>query len=724
MEVRTSVARAWWTWVPNSAWVNDLRFGWDNSRSTNSASFDCTSGSGAPNYASMGFVSGGTTCGFPTVTITGFTEGTGTNVLGGSGGTDETSGLWRLLDNVSYTHGNHIFKFGGEFLYARLSISLGIDAGKGTINFNTSNNAFAGATALQNFFAGKVGSATIQTGTIPRNFTFPAYAWFAQDDWRILPRVTVNLGLRYEYTSPIHEADNLIGNIALGTTAGIVQAGNGTDLYKLTKTSLAPRFGLAWDVTGKGKTVVRTGFNIVYQNPSVNPFITPGAQLTQIPTGLNLVNGNTVVAPVGNITLHSVSVPAFTWAANSSMFGSFVGTNASCTSAAPCVIGGVASQLQYPMVLNWNFGIQHAINNNLTIEVGYVGNHGQHLLDFLDINQPIPNGANSGSSTKENAARPYTLNGQYPWFSQMKLLGGVYNVSNYNALQVIARQRASHGLTFLATYTYSHAMDTNSSDLGMLPPQDARNPTAEYGNSSYDLRHRVTFGPSYMIPGRKGYAQMLQGWQVTSTLAVYSGRPINPTDPSSGGDDLSATGVGQDRWTLVGNASDFTGFGKTTAIPCFYNPGTASGVFSSACTSGLPAACASAAAGEPSGAGGFTGTQSLNSLGCYMMGSSVIIPPAKGTFGTMGRFQIYGIGYWEWDASIIKTWKVKEKISTQFRAEFYNVTNSTRFNAPAANLASPSTLGVSSATPDVGVNSPIVGTGGPRKIQLGLKFIF
>jgi hypothetical protein len=216
----------------------------------------------------------------------------------------------------------------------------------------------------------------------------------------------------------------------------------------------------------------------------------------------------------------------------------------------------------------------------------------------------------------------------------------------------------------------------------------------------------------------------LEGWQVTSTVSIYSGRPLNFTDPASGGDDLSATGVGQDRWTLVGNASDFQGFGKTTSIPCFYAPGSASGAFSSACTAGLPAACVSAAAGEPSGAGGFTGTASLNSLGCYMMGNSVIVPPAKGTFGTMGRYQILGVGYWEWDASIIKTWKIKEHVDTQFRAEFYNVTNSTRFNTPATNLASPSTLGVSSATPDVGVNSPIVGTGGPRKIQLGLKFRF
>lgn len=90
----------------------------------------------------------------------------------------------------------------------------------------------------------------------------------------------------------------------------------------------------------------------------------------------------------------------------------------------------------------------------------------------------------------------------------------------------------------------------------------------------------------------------------------------------------------------------------------------------------------------------------------------------------MSRNAIYGVGFWEWDMSIIKSWQIKERLTTQFRAEFYNLTNSTQFYAPLANLSSPSTFGSANATPDVGVNSPIVGTGGPRKIQLGLKFIF
>jgi len=109
-------------------------------------------------------------------------------------------------------------------------------------------------------------------------------------------------------------------------------------------------------------------------------------------------------------------------------------------------------------------------------------------------------------------------------------------------------------------------------------------------------------------------------------------------------------------------------------------------------------------------------------LGCYMKGSSVIVPPAKGTFGTMSRYMIYSLGTWEVDMSVIKSFKIRENISTQFRAEIYNLTNSTFFSAASATLSSPSTFGASSSTPDT--NSPFVGTGGPRKIQLGLKILF
>jgi hypothetical protein len=751
-EVHTRVARAWWTWVPNSSWVNDLRFGWDNILISNTGSYDCATqptpfggftdnqwvpGSGGPDYQKLAnFVSGGQpSCAFPTVTISGFTGST----LGGATGSLDTSGIERIVDSVSWAHGNHNMKFGGEFRLNHGTPVLNFSNYKGTLNFNNNNaalNAIAGATPLENFMAGIVTTASIGVGTVPRQFTFHGGAFFIQDDWRIFPRLTINLGLRYEVTSTVHEVNNLFGNIALGTTSGIVQQqSSGSPLYSLSKNGIAPRFGLAWDITGKGTTVLRTGFNIVYQNPTIQAFITPG--MNTVPTALALKNGATVVVAAGsagtidtaNVT--GISPPAafttpqalaaMTIVGGQSFFNNLSnalgGISASCSSASPCTIGGAANNIQMPQVFTWNFGVQHAITPNLTLDINYVGTHGQHMLDSIDINQPLPGTTNTASA--ENLRRPYTVSGQYPWFSQMKLLDGVTNVSWYHGFQVILRQRNWHGLSGLAAYSFSHALDNQSSDLSPVLPQDSRNLAAEYGNSSFDMRHRVSFAPSYNIPGRPGYFQMLQGWQVTTTAKVSTGLPINPIDAT---DDTSGTGEGQDRWTLGGSPNDFAGFGTNLPIPCFYNSATASNTWKSACTAGLPQACIDTANAEPTAFPGFTGLARLNQLGCYMMGNSVLVPAAMGTFGSMARYQIRALGNWEVDLSIIKTFKIKERLTSQFRAEIYNLSNSTFFAAPSATLSSPSTFGSSSSTPDSA--SPFVGTGGPRKIQLGLKFIF
>jgi hypothetical protein len=772
-EVHTRVARAWWTWVPNSSVVNDLRFGWDNILISNTGSYDCATqpapfggftdnqwvpGSGGPDYQKLNnanFVSGAQpSCAFPTVTISGFTG----NTLGGATGSLDTSGIERIVDSVSWAHGNHNVKFGGEFRLNHGTPILNFDKYKGTLNFNnTAGNTAAsnqsylcavpiplgstcsaqGISPLMNFMAGIVTSASIQVGTVPRQFAFHGGAFFVQDDWRIFPRLTINLGLRYEATSTVHEVNNLFGNIALGTTSGIVQQqSSGSPLYSLSKNGIAPRFGLAWDITGKGTTVLRTGFNIVYQNPTIQAFITPGMNL--VPTALALKNGANVVVAAGSAgTIDTANTGTLTppnGAATivagqpyfTNLSNSVGGFTASCSSAAPCSIGGAANNIQMPQVFTWNLGVQHAITPNLTLDINYVGTHGQHMLDSIDINQPIPNGANSGNSKAENAARPYTLNGQYPWFGQIKLLDGVTNTSWYHGFQLILRQRNWHGLSGLAAYAYSHALDNQSSDLSPVLPQDSRNLAAEYGNSSFDLRHRLSFAPSYNIPGRPGYFQMLQGWQITTTAKVQSGLPINPIDAT---DDTSGTGEGQDRWTLGGSPKDFAGFGTASPIPCFAAP-TAGSTWTKACTVGtaaqpLPQACLDTAAAEQTGLSNgvvTTGTQRVLQLGCYMMGNSVMVPAALGTFGTMARYQIRSLGNWEVDLSIIKTFKIKERLTSQFRAEIYNLSNSTFFAAPSATLSTPSTFGSSASTPDSA--SPFVGTGGPRKIQLGLKFLF
>jgi hypothetical protein len=759
-EVHTEVARAWWTWVPNSSWVNDLRFGWDHILISNTGAYDCPtnpgsylgftdnqwiSGSGAPDYAKLAnFVSGGLPqCGssgnsaFPTISIAGFTGGNGAAVPGGSppvlGGattTLDTSGIERWVDSVSWTHGNHITKFGGEFNLDHGTIDLNADRNKGSLAFLSNGTT----TGLMNFMAGVVGKYSIQEGTVPRQFVYHSTAGYIQDDWRITQRLTLNLGLRYENNSTVREVNNLFGNVDLTSATGVIQQGQEKLLYKFAPTAFAPRLGLAYDIAGKGTTVLRAGANIAYQNTTIQGFITPG--MNQVPTGLPLTNisAGTTVNEGGSINLFYLKSQTPPAGANTIVAGtpffssSLVGTGTTgCTSAAPCTIGGTASELQMPRVFNWNLGVQHAITRSLTLDAEYVGTKGQHLFDYADMNQPAP--GSSTNATIENARRPFFT--KFPYLSQINVVGSIPAWSNYNGLQLIARERANHGLTFLATYTYAHALDTESSDLNPVIPQDARCVTCEYGNTSYDLRHHVTMGITYDIPGKSGYARLLKGWQISTTANVFSGRPFNAVDTS---DDISGTGENQDRWNLMGTPKDFdTKFGTTQGIPC-YDAGLAgtSGTWKGACINGPVNAptiwqqCVNAANSLPNSPAGTTGNTTglamLNNFGCYAMGGSVIVPSSQGNFGNMSRYELYSVGTWEWDGSVVKAWQIKERLTAQFRADFYNITNATFFSAPTANLNSPSSFGVATSTPDT--NSPFVGTGGPRKIQLGLKLLF
>jgi len=177
------------------------------------------------------------------------------------------------------------------------------------------------------------------------------------------------------------------------------------------------------------------------------------------------------------------------------------------------------------------------------------------------------------------------------------------------------------------------------------------------------------------------------------TLAVYS----------------QVIGESADRWDFVGNPKDFTS--NQTPIPFFPGPS-------------FPAACVSAANTAAL-------LNSLNQFGCFMRGNSVMIPPAIGTFGTMGRNIFRDSGFRDWDLSVVKNWKFTERLSTQFRAEFFNVLNHPNFANPgrengAFALTDPSggLFGCGCATPDVAAANPVLGSGSNRAIQLGLKFIF
>jgi hypothetical protein len=301
-------------------------------------------------------------------------------------------------------------------------------------------------------------------------------------------------------------------------------------------------------------------------------------------------------------------------------------------------------------------------------------------------------------------------------------------VSNYNALQVTLTQRRYHGLFFLAGYTYAHGLD----DFYGTPPgrggeQSNVNPGLDYGTSDYNIKHRFTFSLTYALPGRRSPAQLLQGWSVNSVVTIQSGLPWGVMDTS---DDFPGTAElhngAQTVWDYTGPLSAFTS--NQNPIPCF-GPATGCTPFA-VNSSGVPqppAACMSAAQ-----ANGPLAVASLIDLGCYTQNGGVLTPPAYGSLGTMARNMFRDSGFRDWDFSVLKDWKVKERLTAQFRAEFFNILNHPNFanpygafttyynNDPSGGLG----FGCGCITPDAATGNFVLGSGGARDIQLGLKLIF
>ena len=249
----------------------------------------------------------------------------------------------------------------------------------------------------------------------------------------------------------------------------------------------------------------------------------------------------------------------------------------------------VDRNLKTPYVWNWTLSLQHAFTPNLTLELAYVGNHGGKLTGIRDINQPpvgsgwtaanIAGGTGSLDLCLQSASAGYNncaadTNAEafaVPFLNKFPYLGNIFNManvyrSNYNGLQATLNSRNFHGLSMVAGYTYSHALDNVGANwdfgYGSGLPQNAYNPGAEYANSDFDVRHRLTLSLTYAIPGKKGYAQALEGWELNSIVNLQSPQHWGAMDEGT-----DAAGIGPlpvsppanspIRWNFYGNPNDF-----------------------------------------------------------------------------------------------------------------------------------------------------------------------
>ena len=553
--------------------------------------------------------------------------------------------------------------------------------------------------------------------------------------------MTLNLGLRYELPGVPTEDHNLFGNWE--PSIGLEQVGkNISSIYKRDGKNFSPRVGAAWDVTGKGTTIVRLGGSIVYDVIPMSTFLSQqnlqsgpvlfgigvvptGATIYDLPGGCRLI----ILAllpwsPIGNIFTTAVNLPGsgpggVNWQNQTTpIYPTTLSSLVQCSDGAtvpgggmnPCNTFAMNRNFRTPYVTNWTLGVQHSISGKLALDVTYVGNHAVKLPGVVDLNQAPPTPTADGTL-------PFATN--FSYLGQINYLSNFYG-STYHGLQSTLTARNYHGLEFVAGYTFSHALDDLSSNWVAFLPQDSAHPLLEHASGDEDIRHRFTLSVTYSLPEKKTWTQLLEGWQLNTIITLQSGQPWNVNDQNN---NFSGINEGSDRWNFFGNPADFKSIGPN-GIPCF-GPGSA------ACTGAIPAACTTAATSL-----GASTLAALNANGfCYVVRNSVLIPNGRGQFGNMGRNIFRDTGFRNVDLSVAKTFKFGERIRAQFRVETFNLFNHPNFANPwgatstygQGAFADPSqagSFGCGCATPDNAAFNPVLGSGSARAIQLGLKFLF
>jgi hypothetical protein len=744
IHTRAQVLGGNWIWTPGSRWVNEARVGYNrlyqptlpDDLNTPASAYGLDTGVSGPN-----------TGGLPRIGFGGyFFPGLGGFKWPKFQGPDS---ITQFVDHVSYTVGKHALKFGADLHYDKVTNAAYGNA-RGSITFLggvvSANPGPNGSSPLEDFFGGAPFKSSVEVGNPTLQLHNWAYSGFFQDDFRATKNLTINFGVRYEFSSVPQEAHNLLGNF--DPNLGLVQVGHQiSSLYNPDHKNFGPRAGFAWDIGGNGRTVLRGGGGLIYETVNWQSFVAfnnafgPGSVPTGAPIDLaGDTSGGTITT--GNVTVKNFVNYPTTWdAANGPLYG---GSTIDCSQnlpsgnpGSPCPIMTVDRNLTTPYVWNWTLNLQHAFTPNLSLETAYVGNRGSNLTGIRDINQPPvgsdynPACADPATNSVDQLCLPY--NSKFPFLSNIFQMGNVYR-SNYNGLQVTLNARNYHGLSMVAGYTYSHASDDVGANwdfgYGSGLPQDSTHVEREYANSDFDIRHRLTVSLTYAIPGRKGFGQMAEGWELNSIITLESPQYWGPIDL---GTDAAGTGPlpvsppanSPIRWSFyragtasLGNPADFKSR-RGVGIP-FFAGGDPN----------MPAGCTASALAEDGGTSGAE-TASLNSFGCYVSGNSVMMAPPLGQFGNMGRNMFEDTGFRNFDFSVGKSFHFGETKRLQFRAEFFNIFNHPNFANPyggqngfGLNDPSVQPFGCGCATPDVAAANPVIGSGGSRATQLGLKFIF
>ena len=470
--------------------------------------------------------------GAPSITITSFDSVGVTPPLG----RQDYTGM--LSDTATFVTGKHQLRFGGEFrrnymnlLYQRnVRGSFSFDGTAYTALHSTNNYSAEGdatTRALADFLAGYATSGSIVRGKLQRDVYLNQWDIFGQDQYQITPSLTINYGLRWDYSGPVYSTNGTLSDFDPNSSTGFAIVGQNRDtLYPRSYTNIAPRFGFTTQATSK--LVFRGTYGIYYDLPNLNGFFDnrPG-------------NG----ASAGVQANNTGSSPVFT-VSKSSAYQITTGVDPlpSTGAAATYGVSTVDQGFRNAYVQNFNLNSEYQLGRNTIVQVGYVGSLGRRLFNLRDINQAAPN--STGSTVQ--STRPYYS--KFPAFAAINQYESKAG-SNYHSLQSMIRTSGYHGLTAQAAYTYGHSLDNVSGTRGFAP-QNSLDLSAEYGNADFDIRHTFNGYVVYEVPKfTERWKPLTNGWQVNTFMTFYTGKPVNVKTSTNN----SGTGEFQDRAVKVAN---------------------------------------------------------------------------------------------------------------------------------------------------------------------------
>jgi hypothetical protein len=575
---------------------------------------------------------------------------------------------YTVADDVLWTRGAHSFKFGISFEKFQQNDTSGF-RGPGAYNFNGVLQLLQGNVAV--FTGNALGQFNNQ-----RLFRELWITPYIQDDWKITPRLTVNLGLRYGWGANPSEAENVLfqikdppatsypsGTVVSTVAPAFANVPNVWESNPNTK-NFDPRIGIAYDPFGDHKTSIRAGFGVFHEL----------IKATVYQAGYVLNPPYTTLAAV---PIPGVCTPAY----GPVTPGGNGAANLACPQQVSITQGYWYKSNTTPYMMQYNFSLQREVGSGNLVTLTYVGSQGRHLWVQHDMNAPIQNtpaaglapGSTCGLLACLSAGRIVTNRRPNPAGVSFLVYFQPVGTSNYNSLQASFNHRFSHNFQAQVSYTYGKSLDEVSNSIGLEAGQaqsgtGASNPynrNYDYGRSTFDRAHNFTANAVYALPFAKN--KVIGGWQVSGLVTAVSGLPFNPV-------------VGFDNEGLQAQTTQ-NAERPNIANGCTYQ---------------------SAVLGTPN---------RWYNPGCFVL-------PTVGNPGNIGRDSLLGPGLFNFDAAVLKNTKIGERIDTQFRAEFFNILNHPNFGIPTAGTfvqggAVSATAGTITTT-----------TTFQRQIQFGLKILF